>query len=73
MFCAQGISPGGLDPCALHVVAHIDKPDHMQKEQTFFCHFGCLRGRSEIHPGNFYIDEPDFATAGEIEAERNAT
>jgi len=73
VFCNQGISPLGLDPCALHLVAHIDKPNHMQKEQTFFCHFDCLRTRSEIHPANFYISEPDFPTVGEIEAERNAT
>lgn len=72
MFCNRGIPPGDLDPCALNLVAHVDKPHHLQKEQTFYCHFDCLRSRSEIRPGNFYIAEPDFATIGEIEAERSA-
>jgi hypothetical protein len=71
LFCATPIEPGLLDPCALNLTACIDRPEHLWKDQTFFCHLHCLQSRAATHPGNFYIAEPDFATRGEIEAERD--
>lgn len=68
MFCGNGIEPGALDPCALNLVAHIDRPRSEQKEQTFYCHFVCLRDKAAIHHGNFYITEPDHPTEGQESA-----
>lgn len=68
LFCAQSIVPGPLDPCALHLVGKIDRPRNEQKEQTFFCHIGCLRELAKIRPANFYIASPDFPCVGESDA-----
>ena len=65
IFCNEAIYPGPLDPCALQVVARLDRPRDEQKEQTFFCHIGCLQERATTHPGNFYIADLDFPTVGE--------
>lgn len=69
LFCGEGISAGELDPCALVVVARIDRPRVDQKEQTFYCHLGCLQGKALVHPRTFYIADPGFATVGENEAD----
>ena len=68
VFCGHAIEPGALDPCALNLIAHIDLARSEQKEQTFYCHFGCLQDKSAIHHGNFYIAEPDFPTVGQASA-----
>jgi len=65
VFCGEAVHPGPLDPCALHVVGRVDRPRAEQKEQTFFCHISCLQTRAAIHPGNFYIADPDFPTVAE--------
>lgn len=72
-FCGEGVedaSVHALDPCAIILVSNIDKERKDHKEQEFFCHFECFRDHGmteEIH----YIEEPDFATIGEIAAEGN--
>ena len=72
LFCGQGISPGPLDPCAIHLIAKIDRPRNEQKEQTFFCHVGCIQNLAKIHPANFYITEPNFSSVGDFdEAEQS--
>lgn len=68
VFCGETIAPGELDPCALIVVAAIDRPRPKQKEQTFYCHINCLKDRSSV-AGSFYITDPDFSSIGEIEHE----
>lgn len=68
LFCNEGIESGALDPCALHLVARMDRPRHEQKEQTFFCHLRCLQSAAAMHPGNFYIADLDFPTVGEQDA-----
>lgn len=70
LFCAEPIEPGPHDPCALNLTTCIDRPQHLWKDQTFFCHLRCLQSRAMTDSGNFYIAETDFATRGEIEAER---
>jgi hypothetical protein len=60
-----------LDPCALIIVAHIDKEWRDQKEQTFYCQFDCFR-RLVNHDGLMYIMQSDFSTNGEVEDERKA-
>ncbi|ODU46709.1 hypothetical protein [uncultured Aquimonas sp.] len=72
LFCAEPIESGPQDPCALHLTACIDRAERLWKDQTFFCHLRCLQSRAMIGPESFYIAEPDFATRGEIEAERQA-
>jgi hypothetical protein len=46
-FCDQPVSSSerssDLDPCALVLIAHFDRPRSEQKEQEFYCHFECLR------------------------------
>lgn len=69
LFCGQGIAPGELDPCALVLVARLDRVRTEQKEQTFYCHVACLRSRSSAGPGVFYISDVDFPTVGEIRAD----
>lgn len=69
LFCGAGIAAGEHDPCAIVVVAGIDRPRAAQKEQTFYCHLGCLRARASVHPGTFYIAEPDFPTVGQSESD----
>ena len=69
VFCGETIAPGELDPCALIVVAAIDRPRAEQKEQTFYCHINCLKDRSSV-AGSFYITDHDFPTIGEIENEQ---
>lgn len=69
LFCGAGVAPGEHDPCAIVVVAGIDRPRAGQKEQTFYCHLGCLRARASVHPGAFYIADTDFPTVGELEAD----
>ena len=68
LFCAEAIVPTELDPCAVQVTAKFDRPREEQKEQMFYCHINCLRERSNISPGNFYICESDFPTIGDIDA-----
>jgi len=67
IFCGETIRAGGLDPCALHLVAKFDQPRRAQKEQTFFCHIKCMESRASSHPATFYINDPDFPTVGEVE------
>lgn len=71
-FCNQTVSSkektSPLDPCALILVGHFDKPNREQKEQQFFCHFECMRKAVKID-GIFHLDEPDFATNGETTAD----
>lgn len=67
-FCSKTIDHGDLDPCALQVVARVDRPRGAQKEQTFFCHFVCLQAHCGIHEGNLYIADSDFPTVGDIDA-----
>jgi len=61
---AEQSSP--LDPCALILVGHFERPYSEQKEQQFFCHYQCAR-KSFKDDGNFYIAEPDFPTNGELQ------
>jgi hypothetical protein len=58
-----------LDPCALVLVANIDKAYADQKEQTFFCHFECF-GKMNAMDSVLYIAEPNYSTNGEFAAER---
>lgn len=67
LFCGEGIMAGTLDPCAIHLVAKINCPRNEQKEQTFFCHFNCIKQRAAIHPDVFYIAEPDFPSVGDCD------
>ena len=74
--CNQAMPSSGpqeheLDPCALIIVAHIDKEWRDQKEQEFFCHFECFR-RLLNDDGSLYIKDADFSTHGEVEDERAA-
>jgi hypothetical protein len=69
LFCGENIASGALDPCALNLVAAIDRPRLEQKEQTFYCHIACLQAHASSHPGCFYITDPEFPTLGEIESE----
>ncbi|WP_446809104.1 hypothetical protein ACH50O_17875 [Methylomonas sp. 2BW1-5-20] len=69
MFCAESIAPTDMDPCALNIIARIDRPREVQKEQMFYCHIDCLKSHSSIHPGNFYITDPNFSTVGEFASE----
>jgi len=69
LFCGDGIKPGPLDPCALNLITGIDHAHADQKEQTFYCHLSCLQSHASIHPGNFYITEPDFPSTQELESE----
>lgn len=71
IFCGQGVAPGELDPCALVLVARIDRDRAEQKEQTFYCHLSCLRGRSALGAGTLYITDPDFPTVGEVHADED--
>ncbi|GAB2494108.1 hypothetical protein GCM10027084_04310 [Pseudoxanthomonas sangjuensis] len=65
LFCGNSIESGDVDLCALHVVARFDQLRGEQKEQTFFCHINCLQQRAAVHPGNFYISDPEFPSIGE--------
>jgi hypothetical protein len=72
--CKQSLPVSGeqahfLDPCALVLVAHIDKEWRDQKEQTFYCHFACFR-RLVRDDSCLYIMEPDFSTNGEVQDEQ---
>jgi hypothetical protein len=58
---SKGDEPSG--PCALIVVSNIDKDRNDQKEQEFYCHFGCFR-RLVNNDGILYIMEPDHLTIG---------
>jgi hypothetical protein len=66
IFCGRSIEPGPLDPCAINLVACIDRPRGNQKDQTFYCHISCIQALSSS-PQNFYITDSDFPTIGEIE------
>jgi hypothetical protein len=59
-----------LDPCALVLVAHVDREWRDQKEQTFYCHFECFR-RLVDDDSAMYVMDPDFSTNGEVEDERD--
>ncbi len=71
--CKQGLdykpsAPDSLDPCALELIAHVDRDWSDQKSQTFYCHFECFRrliGDNTL----LYIAEPDYSTHGEFQAE----
>ncbi len=68
ILCRQGITADEpLDPCALVLVAHFDRPRDQQKEQTFYCHAQCFR-RAANQDGLLYILEPDFPTIGELDS-----
>jgi len=68
IFCTKAIEAGALDPCAIHLIARINRERSEQKEQTFFCHIACLQSAASTHPANFYIVEPDFPSVGELTA-----
>jgi hypothetical protein len=68
LFCGEGVAPGEHDPCAIVVVARIDQLRAVQKEQTFYCHLGCLQAGASVHPRTFYIADPAFPTIGECAA-----
>lgn len=66
---SAGGEAGSLDPCALILVANIDRDWRDQKEQTFYCHFECFR-KIVKDDGILYIRDPDYGTKGEMEDER---
>jgi len=68
LFCNNTIEPNDLDPCALMLIARIDRSRREQKEQGFYCHVECLQ-RASKDRRSFYILEHDFDTVGEIEDE----
>lgn len=74
LMCACSVpsrsSRGRTIPARSNLTTCIDRPQHLWKDQTFFCHLRCLQSRAMTDSGNFYIAETDFATRGEIEAER---
>jgi hypothetical protein len=65
---ASGPQAHSLDPCALIIVAHIDKEWRDQKEQTFYGHIERFR-RLVADDSVMYIMEPHFSTNGQTEAE----
>jgi len=69
LFCGDAITSGGLDPCALQLIAKFDHPRSEQKEQAFYCHIACLQSRASEQPDCFYITDPDFPTVGETESQ----
>jgi hypothetical protein len=46
-FCGETVATAGVDPCALVVIAGWRGPAEEQREQQFFAHAGCLRGRMD--------------------------
>jgi hypothetical protein len=46
-FCGAGVERLGVDPCALRIVNHWDRPEDEQRSQTFYCHAACLRSRMQ--------------------------
>jgi hypothetical protein len=66
--CKETVCSGGLDPCALVIVANADKEWREQKEQTFYCHMECFR-KLVNNDGLMYIMQPDFSTNGENQDE----
>ena len=69
-FCGLTVSSveqsSPLDPCALILVGHFERPYEQQKEQEFFCHLECIR-KAFKNDGTLYIAEPDFPTNAENE------
>ena len=46
-FCGETVETSAVDPCALVVIAGWRGPAEDQREQQFFTHAGCLRGRMD--------------------------
>lgn len=44
-FCNDVVKSTHIDPCDLNVLTNWDKPKNKQKNQTFWCHFACLKDK----------------------------
>jgi hypothetical protein len=58
-----------LDPCALIVVANVDRPSGEQREQTLFAHAHCLR-RVLARPTDLLLNE--VSTPDEVQREADS-
>jgi hypothetical protein len=50
-----------FDPCGLIIIARWAKPQPMQREQQFWCHFECFRKMLNDDPHLYIMDDPDSA------------
>ena len=72
IFCGKGIEPTDIDPCALIIIAGIDRPRAEQREQLVFCHIRCIKERAFARSAP-YINEPCWATIGELAKDKETS